>query len=87
MQAKEIGEEGEEDEEDEEEANEGEDESSAPLVKKNQVKKKKKPENIVDMLRELAGLVVLRDDARWFDLVLLSFFDARFSSFLVYIFI
>jgi len=30
-----------------------------------QAKKEKKPENIVDVLRELAGMPVVRHDAHW----------------------
>jgi len=70
---------GEDNEEDSsgEEDGQGED---APLVKKSKEKKQKKPENIVDVLRELAGLPVAHDDAHWFDLGVMDVEDGQFST-------
>lgn len=36
-----------------------------PMITEHQAKKEKKPENIVDVLRELAGMPVVRHDAHW----------------------
>ena len=58
------------DEEDDSEAEDEEGEEHALIKKeKKQDKKMKKPENIVDVLHELVGLPVSRDDAHWFDCV------------------
>lgn len=67
--------------EDDDSDKEGEEEDEdAPLVKKPKEKKAKKPENIVDVLRELAGLPIAHDDAHWFDLGVMDVEDGQFST-------
>ena len=69
--ASQKGAEAEEDEEDEDSEAEGDEGEEDALIKKEKKpeKKVKKPENVLDVLRELVGLPVSRDDAHWFDCV------------------
>jgi len=68
------------DDEDSEAGDDVDDVESALLPTTKTSKKQKKPENIVDVLRELAGLPTMRDDAHWFDLGTMDVESGKFTT-------
>jgi hypothetical protein len=60
----------------------GDDDENTALVKKDpkDEKKPKKPENVLDVLRELVGLPVARDDAHWFDLGVMDVESGQYTT-------